>query len=214
MSDLPYKIKAIQRHVGADPDGVFGPRTAELVLRELSREISQERDEVDPADHDDDADAPLSPRTLRNIATLDEQARPLFLRFALLANATAATFGCEYLMIAGHRTWEQQDALFAKGRTAPGQEVTKAKGGFSNHNFGIAGDFGVFRNGAYLEDGTPETRSLAARVHRACSIHAKACGLEWGGNWRTFLDLPHYEVETGLSMSAKRKLYKEKGSVL
>lgn len=193
---------------------MFGPMTAELVLRELSREISQETDHVDPDDRDDEANAPLSPRTLRNIATLDAKARPDFIRFAMLANATAATYGCEYVMIAGHRTWEEQDELFAKGRTAPGPEVTKAKGGFSNHNFAIAGDFGVFKNGDYLDGGTPEARSLAARVHRACSIHAKACGLEWGGNWRTFLDLPHYEIELGLSMAAKRKLYKEKGSVL
>jgi peptidoglycan L-alanyl-D-glutamate endopeptidase CwlK len=214
MSDLPSKIKSIQRHVGAEPDGVFGPMTAELVLRELSRDVSQERDEVDPDDQDDDANAPLSPRTLRNIATLDERARPLFLRFAMLANATAATYGCEYVMIAGNRTWEEQDALYAKGRSAPGPQVTKAKGGFSNHNFAIAGDFGVFRSGDYLENGTPEAQSLAARVHRACSIHAKACGLEWGGNWRTFPDYPHYEVELALSMSAKRKLFREKGSVL
>jgi peptidoglycan L-alanyl-D-glutamate endopeptidase CwlK len=51
-------------------------------------------------------------------------------------------------------------------------------------------------------------------VHKACSEHAKACGLEWGGSWSGFKDLPHYEVATGLSMAAKRKLFSEKGSVL
>jgi len=43
-------------------------------------------------------------------------------------------------LISGLRTYEEQDALYAQGRTAPGPKVTNAPGGHSNHNFGLAFD--------------------------------------------------------------------------
>lgn len=52
----------------------------------------------------------------------------------------------------GLRTYEEQNALYAQGRTAPGNKVTNAKGGFSNHNFGIAFDIGIFEGAKYLGD--------------------------------------------------------------
>lgn len=194
---LVEDIKAIQRHCGADPDGVFGPVTAAAVWKELSREGAKAAKEEALI---------LDGRTLRNLETLDAKARDQFEQFTLLAKATAATFGCDYVMIEGHRTWEEQDLLFAKGG------VTNARGGQSNHNFGIAADFGVFRGKAYLDDSNPE---LARRVHAACAAHAKACGLEWGGDWKGKLnDPPHYEISTGLTLAQKRQIYKKEGSVL
>src|SRR5258706_8285714 len=41
----------------------------------------------------------------------------------------------------GMRTWTEQDALYAQGRTIPGSIVTQAKGGESWHNLGCAIDF-------------------------------------------------------------------------
>lgn len=104
-----------------------------------------------------------------------------------------------------------QDDLYAQGRTQPGEVVTRARGGQSNHNFGIAGDFGVFSGKAYLDISKPD---LAAKVHKACSMHAADCGLEWGGSWKSIVDMPHYEIATGLSMAQKREKFKAKGSVL
>src|SRR5947209_4113201 len=40
----------------------------------------------------------------------------------------------------GLRTVEEQDALYAQGRTAPGKIVTNCPGGLSYHNFGLAVD--------------------------------------------------------------------------
>src|SRR3989442_4358551 len=55
--------------------------------------------------------------------------------------------GIAVLVTQGLRTWEEQDALYAKGRTVPpiGKKyiVTKAKGGQSYHNFGLAFDIVV-----------------------------------------------------------------------
>jgi peptidoglycan L-alanyl-D-glutamate endopeptidase CwlK len=153
----------------------------------------------------------ISPRTLKNIATLDARAQAAFTQFAQLAAGEAAKHGCEYHMIAGNRSWAEQDALYARGRTAPGSRVTNARGGYSNHNFGIAGDFGVFKGKVYLDESDPR---LAERVHRACAAHALDCGLDWGGHWESFQDAPHYEMHTVLSLKQKRARFEQKGSVL
>lgn len=48
--------------------------------------------------------------------------------------------GVPLLIIRGLATYAEQDALYAKGRTASGPRVTKARGGYSSHNFGLAVD--------------------------------------------------------------------------
>lgn len=207
MANLVEQIKTIQRSVGATADGVFGPVTAARVLLELrSRGESYGALEESEALGKD-----LDARSKDTLLTLDAKARELFVQFYRLANATAATYGCSYILISGNRTWEEQDALYAQGRTLKGTRVTMARGGQSNHNFGIAGDFGVFIGKTYLDDSNPEK---AAKVHKACSLHAAACGLEWGGSWKSIQDAPHYEVATGLSMMQKRNVYQARGSVL
>ena len=197
-------IKAIQRHVGAEPDGVFGPVTAQAVLLELSARAGLERDEP-PVTIDE--------RTRSHIATLDAKARERFVQFVHYAKATAATMGCDYIAISGTRTWEEQQELrrkYLKG----GPKAAPA--GYSWHNFGTALDFGVFQGGGkiYCDASKPE---LAQRVHAACAAHAKACGLEWGGDWKgRDCDPPHYQIDMGHSSptAADRAKYQKEGSVL
>lgn len=153
----------------------------------------------------------LDARTLKNIATLDEAARAQFADFALAANRLADKYGCKYIMISGNRTYAEQNLLYAKGRTSPGPRVTNARGGFSNHNFGIAGDFGVFMGKAYLDETDPK---LAARVHQACAELAEGYGLSAGAFWQDFRDLPHYEIATQLNLAEKRRRFERTGSVL
>lgn len=197
---LVEDIKAIQRHLGATVDGAFGPETAQRVLAELRRRVCGDAGE-------DISTAPLDPRSEANIETLDPKARDRFTQLLCLAKATAATFGCDYVCICGHRTWEEQDRLFAQR-----PKVTNAPGGFSNHNFGIAADFGVFRGKSYLDEANP---ILANRVHEAVAIHARKLGFEWGGDWKgSLMDYPHFELSTGLPLSLKRNLYRQNGSVL
>ena len=145
-------------------------------------------------------------RTLKNIATLDPKCQQRFRAFAEAAKDVAASLGCDYVMISGNRTWAEQDKLFAQR-----PKVTNARGGQSNHNFGIAGDFGVFQGKVYLDE---SNASLAHKVHKACAALAPKYGLEWGGAWKSFTDEPHYEVATGLTMASKRKRYLANGSVL
>jgi peptidoglycan LD-endopeptidase CwlK len=88
-------------------------------------------------------------------------------------------------VISGHRTWQEQDKLYAQGRTRPGDIVTKARGGYSNHNFGIAFDIGVFEGNKYLKQSTK---------YKAVGALGMELGLEWGGNWKNFVDEPHFQL--------------------
>ncbi len=206
--NLVDTIKTIQRHVGADPDGVFGPLTAGKVISELQRRTEDGSNTEPPA-----ASPSLDSRTLKVLESLDPKCRDQFTTFILLAKATAATFGVDYRLISGLRTWEEQDALYAKK-----PKVTNARGGYSWHNFGVAADAGCFReDGAvYLDGGSIAAQALAEKVHAACSVHARDCGLEWGGAWQGFKDTPHWQVNIGRATpsNADRARYKQKGSIL
>jgi lysozyme family protein len=191
-------IKTIQRAVGVEADGVVGPETVKALLKGLAL-----LDQVSPNAVPLQA---LDARTLATIATLDPKARERFTEFVLLAKATAATFGCEYVAISGFRSWEEQDKLFAQR-----PKVTNSPGGYSWHNYGIAADFGVFHGKIYADD---KDTALAARVHAACAVHARACGLEWGGNWKKFKDMPHYQIPPPCTFEAAKLLYKKNKSVL
>jgi peptidoglycan L-alanyl-D-glutamate endopeptidase CwlK len=68
---------------------------------------------------------------------------------ALVLKAAAA--GITIKVISGLRTFEKQNDLYEQGRSKPGRIVTNARGGYSNHNFGIAFDIGVWEGGNYLE---------------------------------------------------------------
>lgn len=81
------------------------------------------------------------------------------------------------------RSSEEQDELYAQGRTKPGNIVTRAKGGTSYHNYGLAIDI------CTLENGKPDFGAMNARFEKI----AESYGLEWGGNW-THKDLPHFEL--------------------
>lgn len=110
--------------------------------------------------------------------------------------------GIDARIISGTRTYAEQDALFRQGRFGnPGPKVTNARGGQSNHNFGIAWDIGIFRNGAYL--GESPLYKKAAEIGLALGLD----GLEWGGNWVGFPDQPHYQSATNLSVNEVREKF-------
>lgn len=127
----------------------------------------------------------LDPRSDRTIATLHPSVQPVMRSFVLSAKAIAARQGLVVRAISGLRTYAEQDALYAKGRTAPGPRVTNARGGFSNHNFGLAIDIGVFS-----ADG--KTYHGSHPLYRDLGPLGESLGLEWGGRWK-FVDEPHYQ---------------------
>ena len=101
--------------------------------------------------------------------------------------ADLATRGIVVEVVQGLRTYKEQDELYAKGRTKPGPIVTQARGGQSNHNFGLAVDLCPFT------DDKPDWNAPMS-VWAAIGGSAEARGLEWGGSWKKFLDKPHVQL--------------------
>lgn len=99
---------------------------------------------------------------------------------------------------AGNRTYAQQNALYAQGRTKPGKIVTNARAGYSNHNFGLAIDYFLVSS-----DGKNSIWTVNKNWRRVAAI-GKSLGFSWGGDWRTFKDYPHLEMTGGLSTSQLR----------
>jgi hypothetical protein len=108
-------------------------------------------------------------------------------------------FGIDLRVTDGFRTVAEQDKLYAKGRTAPGSIVTKARGGYSNHNFGLAIDVVPFENGKLNWD--TQNYPLIGKI-------GISRGLEWGGNWN-FVDKPHFENQHGKTLNKLRALPKD-----
>lgn len=98
------------------------------------------------------------------------------------------------------RTYAEQDKLYSQGRTTPGGIVTKAKGGQSNHNFGTALDVVPIVNGKADWKTTADTWNKIAVV-------GKSVGFDWGGDWKSFTDKPHFEMNFGNSLAQLRKKY-------
>jgi peptidoglycan L-alanyl-D-glutamate endopeptidase CwlK len=148
----------------------------------------------------------IDKRSDQVLATLLLKVQPTFANLLIELKKHFQEKGIECKYISGTRTYAEQDALYAKGRTAPGPIVTKARGGESNHNFGIAVDVGLFLpDGRYLED-TPFYRDIG-------KIVATFPTLEWGGNWK-FVDEPHIQWRTGLSLAEMRERVASKKSIV
>ncbi len=134
-------------------------------------------------------------RTEKNLATLLPKAAAMARTFMAAATDYLKDTSVVVKVISGTRTYAEQNELYAQGRTTYGRIVTKARGGYSNHNFGVAFDIGLFQSGKYLEE-SPIYRSLGPVGERA--------GLEWGGRWTSMTDEPHYQVKTGLTLAQMR----------
>ena len=111
----------------------------------------------------------------------------------------------------GLRTFAEQDALYAQGRTKPGKKVTNAKGGQSIHNYGLAVDIVLILDG---KTASWDEKSDFDRDQQSDWIEVvtefKRAGWVWGGDWRTFKDMPHFEKTKGLSLKQIQDKYKNK----
>lgn len=105
------------------------------------------------------------------------------------------------------RTIAEQDILYAQGRTklfdSKGKRlgvVTKAKGGQSYHNYGLAFDIVLLidkdGNGSF-ESASWDTKTDFDKDEKPDWIEIvnifKNHGYKWGGNFKTIVDPPHFE---------------------
>lgn len=149
----------------------------------------------------------VSQRNEREIAKLHPQVQGLIRSFI---NQVYAQHQVQLVIVQSYRTYAQQDALYAKGRTAPGSVVTKAKGGQSNHNFALAVDvFPLWEDGQLHMDAKSDKKNV--QILRMIAPVGKSIGLEWGGDWKSIVDNPHFQLKTGKTMAQLREMTKNAG---
>jgi peptidoglycan L-alanyl-D-glutamate endopeptidase CwlK len=102
--------------------------------------------------------------------------------------------GYQIIITQGYRSINEQNALYAQGRTSPGPIVTNAKGGSSNHNYRLAFDIAVLNSDNSIDWNTTSKYRDIGRL-------GQTLGLDWGGAWTSFVDLPHFEYTYGLSIN-------------
>jgi peptidoglycan L-alanyl-D-glutamate endopeptidase CwlK len=172
-------------------DGLWGPNTdaAEAAFAAKSAAIAA-------------AEGTFDARSERHIQSLQSVAQT-GARRSLKAIRAAGT---DARIISGTRTYPEQDSLFRQGRFGnPGPIVTRARGGQSWHNFGLAWDIGIFDpGGRYREDDGP---------YVAAAPRGKVPGVTWGGDWTgSFQDNPHYQfIPAGQTVSQARAIFEAGG---
>lgn len=133
------------------------------------------------------------------------------------------------------RTFAEQDEIYSQGRTKmgiackcngktnkegeclkhpKGLTVTKARGGQSFHNYGLAIDAALLididGNGTFetlgsdiAKDYDGDNDSDWQEIVFVFKMH----GWEWGGDWATFKDFPHFQKTFGLTIAQALKYY-------
>lgn len=170
--NLDKIIREVQKALNVGVDGKPGPETwAAIYAQVVGKPVPTSKSFAGPVDARSEA-------TLKTLL-------PEVVPYARSLVRRAADAGIEIKVISGTRSYAEQNALFAQGRTKPGRRVTNAKGGESNHNFGIAFDIGVFEGRKYLGE---------SPAYDVVGLIGTEIGLEWGGHWTSFADKPHYQL--------------------
>lgn len=195
------KTKAFQAANGLREDGIVGDGTLAAAKEKGFAETLVEKVVAEPAPSHLEIFTSGSRVDQINQAKLAKVSPTLQTRGRLFIEAARAV-GVEVQIVQGLRTFAEQDGLYAQGRSKPGKRVTNARGGFSNHNFGLALDFAPVVNGVVSWD---------EKLYRPFAEWASAAGLEWGGNWTKFRDLPHVQDANGMSLADIQSHYRRGG---
>ena len=98
--------------------------------------------------------------------------------------------GIDLIVTSTLRDAEYQASLYAQGRTKPGSIVTNVKL-LGPHGFGLAFDVvPILGNVAIWDNNT---------FWRIIGEEGKKLGLEWGGEWTSIVDKPHFQLTEGLT---------------
>ena len=117
--------------------------------------------------------------------------------------------GIELILTSTYRDYEEQAALFAQGRTAPGRIVTHAQPGQSFHNFKAAWDAVPLIDGKadWTIDDPPFLRMIAL---------GKQAGARAGADWpEPLTDSDHFEYRpSGMTtMIAAKEAFDSTGTI-
>lgn len=129
---------------------------------------------------------------------------PELLQIVQQFEARCKAAGLNVLVTETYRTKQEQDALYAQGRTKPGNIVTNAKYPLSPHCWGVAFDFCRNVRGHEYDD--------SDGFFRKCGEIGKSLGLAWGGDFRSFVDKPHLEMKEFLPNNSVKTLQAKYGT--
>lgn len=109
------------------------------------------------------------------------------------------------------RTFKEQTALYNIGRSIPGKKVTNAPAGKSFHNYGLAVDIVLIIDGKTaswdtLKDFDADHVSDWMEIVKIFKNH----GWEWGGDFKSFKDYPHFQKTYGYTIDKLYRLYTAK----
>jgi peptidoglycan L-alanyl-D-glutamate endopeptidase CwlK len=105
--------------------------------------------------------------------------------------------GINIILTSTLRDDEYQGKLYEQGRSAPGQIVTNMSR-TGAHGLGLAYDVvpvDVNGNAIWSDD----------RLWNIIGEEGVKLGFVWGGNWKSFVDSPHFELTDGLKYSDLRE---------
>lgn len=108
------------------------------------------------------------------------------------------------------RTHEEQEKLYAKGRTEPGKIVTNCRGYQSPHAWGVAFDFCRNKKG-YEYDNTDGFFEGVGNIAKTIFDNTEY-DLFWGGDFKTFVDKPHIEMIKYLPNNSTKWLIEKYGT--
>lgn len=193
-------VKRFQAAHGLDADGRWGPDSikARRSVENAIEPVLIKKVIIEPAS------AGLFKGTevdKKNAAMLSKVSPVLQTRGMAFIDSAKAD-GVIVQIVQGLRTFAEQDALYAQGRTRPGKRVTNAKGGQSMHNYGLALDFAPVIDGKI---------SWNEKHYPSFGKWADKAGLDWGGRWKRFVDLPHVEDTEGMKLKEIQALYRQGG---
>lgn len=121
--------------------------------------------------------------SVERLALLHPKAQPIFQKFI---EDCETGLNIKIRISQGLRTFDEQDVLYAQGRTAPGKIVTDAKAGESYHNYGLAVDL-VVLTGIGVD---------WKFDYKQLYTYSSKNQLTWGGFF-AIKDYDHYEISFG-----------------
>lgn len=131
----------------------------------------------------------FSEKSLERLSTCDEKLQKVALLAIMLSEV-------DFGISEGYRSPARQKMLYAKGRTAEGDIVTyidgvKKKG---KHNYKPSKAFDVY---AYVNGRVSWEKKYYDQINEAIQEAADTFGIivYWGGEWITFKDYPHFEID-------------------
>ena len=126
----------------------------------------------------------LGNRSNKSISNIDP-------RLAVIIGAVLAEGKVDFTVTHGFRTKEEQQSLYAKGRTKLGKIVTKCDGikRKSYHQTGKVIDFIPYPFNGNWND-TEQFKRVGEELVRVGRVLEYKCS--YGGHWKSFKDWPHF----------------------